>query len=190
MLMKKYRLEKLVGLTIALVLLICIVPKTFSKYESTMSGITSVDAAYYVLGTEYQYQTIELPTIIPSDDAYVYTFSIANNKDGKRLETRLEYDLSVRTTTNLPLTYELYMNTDDINNASSIKVSDSVSPDEDGTYFRHITTNKAFFSYLYDEVNYYTLVVNFPSEYNNFKYQDIVDVIEIRIDSRQLLSGE
>lgn len=186
MVRKKNRIEKLVILTMVLVLLICVIPKTFSKYESDMSGVAEVETAFYVIATDYQYQTIALPTIVPRDEPYVYTFSVANNKDGKRLETRLEYNLSIRTTTNLPLTYELYKNDSDV----SIKVSDDVMADDDGTYFRYITTNREFFSYLYDEVNYYTLVVNFSKEFMDFNYQDIADVIEITIDSKQILSGE
>ena len=119
MVRKKNRIEKLVILTMVLVLLICVIPKTFSKYESDMSGVAEVETAFYVVATDYQYQTIALPTIVPTDEPYVYTFSVANNKDGKRLETRLEYNLSIRTTTNLPLTYELYKNDSDV----SIKVS-------------------------------------------------------------------
>ena len=96
----------------------------------------------------------------------------------------------IRTTTNLPITYELYKNITNLNEATSIKISDEVKKDADGTYFRYIVTNEDYFSYVDDEVNYYTLVVYFPSEYSSFKYQDVVEFIEINIDSMQMIEGE
>ena len=69
-------------------------------------------------------------------------FSVANNKDGKRLETRLKYNLKIRATTNLPLTYELYkiVNNEDV----LFKEIDEVIIDDYGTYFRHILTEDEF----------------------------------------------
>ena len=186
MVRKKNRIEKLVILTMVLVLLICVIPKTFSKYESDMSGVAEVETAFYVIATDYQYQTIALPTIVPRDEPYVYTFSVANNKDGKRLETRLEYNLSIRTTTNLPLTYELYKNDSDV----SIKVSDDVMADDDGTYFKEMTTNSQFFGFTEDETNKYELYVYFPSSYDDFEYQDIIEAVNVVITSKQVLDGE
>ena len=53
MVRKKNRIEKLVILTMVLVLLICVIPKTFSKYESDMSGVAEVETAFYVVATDY-----------------------------------------------------------------------------------------------------------------------------------------
>lgn len=176
---------KLLILTLLLVIIICIIPKTFSRYQTNTSADANLQAAFYVLKTSYEYQTIKLPQLEPRDEPYEYTFSIANNKDGKRLETRLVYNLSIRTTTNLPITYKLYKGT-----STDAEISNEVIKDEDGTYFRKISANREYFSYLYDEVNTYKLVINFPSEYNNFEYQDIAEFIEIIIDSKQIIDGE
>lgn len=187
---KKHNTFKLLILTLFLVIVICITPRTFSRYETNVTGNTKVETAFYVLKTDYQYQTITLPTMVPREEPYTYTFSISNNKDGKRLETRLVYNISIRTTTNLPLTYELYKNEEDITDATSIKDTDDITKDEDGTYFRIITTNREYFSYLYDETNIYTLVITFPSEYNSAQYQDITEFIEITIDSKQIIDED
>ena len=39
-----------------------------------------------------------------------------------------------------------------------------------------------------DQTNNYTLVMNFPSSYNSFNYQDLFEMIEIQISARQVLS--
>jgi len=67
------------------------------------------------------------------------------------------------------------------------RVYDVTFATEDGTYFRYIKTDKIYFTHLYDEVNNYQLVVNFPSEYKDAKYQDIYELLEITIDSRQII---
>ena len=186
----KNNIIKLVVLMMILIGLLYILPITFSRFESNILGSASVEAALYILNADYQTNTIALPSIVPRDEPYTYTFSVANNKDGKRLETKLKYNLMIRTTTNLPITYELYKNITNLNEATSIKISDEVKKDADGTYFRYIVTNEDYFSYVDDEVNYYTLVVYFPSEYSSFKYQDVVEFIEINIDSMQMIEGE
>ena len=175
-------------ITLFLIILLANFPKTYSKYETDAMGRTDVETAYYVINAEYQNDTIKMFDLVPSNNQYVYTFSVANNKDGKRLETRLKYNLKIRATTNLPLTYELYkiVNSEDV----VFKTADEVILDDYGTYFRHISTEDEYFSYIYDETNYYKLVVNFPEEFNNSQYQDIVEFMEIIIDSKQLLDGE
>ena len=47
-----------------------------------------------------------------------------------------------------------------------------------------------YFSHLYDEVNNYQLVVYFPSEYKDYKYQDIYELIEIVVDSKQVIDED
>lgn len=175
-------------ITLFLIILLANFPKTYSKYETDAMSSIDVEAAYYVINTEYQTDTVKMFDLVPSNNQYVYTFSVANNKDGKRLETRLKYNLKIRATTNLPLTYELYkiVNNEDI----LFKDVDEVIPDNYGTYFRHISTEDEYFSYIYDEINYYKLIVNLSEEFNSSQYQDIVEFMEIIISSKQLLDGE
>lgn len=115
-------------------------------------------------------------------------------------EIDLTYDLTIRTTTNLPLTYSLYMNEEyDDAGATSIIRSNNVAQDEDGTYFRTITTDTQDLLFRTPKTNSYQLVVNFPlsytdpntnttTSYNVEKYQDIIEAIEIKVESRQYTS--
>lgn len=185
---RKVRLyKKFVILVLCLIILIRIFSITLSKYESTSESNATVDVAYYVLNEDYQTMSINLDSIFPSDDPYIYTFSISNEKDGNRAETNMEYDLTIRTTTNLPLEYTLLKNqdyTDD--NAQSIITSDVIEADENGTYFRTLETTTEKFYYDTTGENTYTLMVYFPSIYNTKDYQDIIEGIEISVDSHQV----
>lgn len=178
-------------LFLVLLILVFNIPSTLSKYTSDSSSDVKTDVAFYLLKTDYQTESILLDEIAPSDDAYVYNFSVSNYEGNNRLETNLSYDLSIRTTTNLPLEYELYLNEDYTSSgASSIFTSDETVLDSDSTYFRNFTTDTKYFSYLYDEINNYQLVVYFPKEYIDYKYQDIYESVEITIKSKQIIDSD
>ena len=81
-----------------------------ARYESMSNSVANVDVAFYVLKDDYKTMTTNLDSLLPQDDAYIYTFSIGNQDGTQTAEVDLEYELTIRTTTNLPLTYELYMN--------------------------------------------------------------------------------
>lgn len=90
----------------------------------------------------------------------------------------------LKTTTNLPLSYELYMNSDENN----ILVSEEIVKDEYGTYFNVMKTNKEIFNYKDNKTNSYKLKVKFPKVYDSFDYQDIVEAIFLEVDSKQLIN--
>ena len=66
---------------------------------------------------------IKLTDLIPSNDKYVYTFSIQNYKDNDICEVDMIYDVLIKTTTNLPLNYELYLNDNLLNVNKEISVA-------------------------------------------------------------------
>ena len=128
--------------------------------------------------------------MIPQDEPYTYNFIVANNNGEKRCETNMEYTLTITTTTNLPLTYKLYLNEKYTDlNSKNIIISEETAPDDDGTYFKTIKTNKLTFSHEKDESNIYQLVVEFPKQYNTTDYQDSVEAIIINVDSKQIIEN-
>lgn len=162
-----------------------------ARYESMSNSVANVDVAFYVLKDDYKTMTTNLDSLLPQDDAYIYTFSIGNQDGTQTAEVDLEYELTIRTTTNLPLTYELYMNqqyTD--SNAQNIITENKIEADEQGTYFRKLLTDKVSLSYKVATTNQYQLVVHFPKEYNAENYQDIIELIEITVDSHQVIGKE
>lgn len=176
---------------IVLALLMILVPITYSRFSSVISSDTDIETAFYVISLEYESKSIKLDNLVPRDEVYVYNFTVANNDGVDRCETDMEYSLEITTTTNLPLSYSLYLNEEhDSNGASSVIVSDVIDKDEDGTYFRHMLTDKREFTYKKDEVDTYQLVVSFPLIYDDFKYQDVVEGIIISVNSKQIVSGD
>ncbi len=164
-----------------------IVSITYAKYEIHAKSVAPLEYALYIINLEPVSDTVKLSEIKPSNDEYVYAFSVSNFKDKKRLEVNLEYSLVIRSTTNLPLEYRLVVNDDYKTNTSNAFVSDEVVADSDGTYFRIMKAPDSNFSYRDDETNYYYLIVKFPLNYVDSKYQDITEFLSIEINSKQVI---
>lgn len=158
------------------------VPESLSRFTSLVSSDAGVSIAFYVIDTEYQTEEIKLDKIVPSDEPYEYRFSVANYNKTKRLETNAEYNVVIRTTTNLNLEYELYEN----NESESAILFKELVQDEDGTYYNVIKTEKENFGFVKNQINYYTLLIKFPLDYMDYNYQDIIESIEIIILSEQV----
>lgn len=191
--MKNKKLRRLYEKLIILVLCFLIIARIFvlvlSKYESISDSYANVDIAFYLFKEDYKTMTINLASILPQDNEYVFEFTIGNQDGIEIAEVDLEYELTLRTTTNLPLTYELYMNqqyTDD--GAINIIKENSVDLDEYGTYFRTMTTDKITLPYTQGITNLYQLVVYFPANYDQENYQDIIELLEITVNAQQVTS--
>ena len=176
----------IVFLLIDLLSVLIIVNTSNARYESTAVASTELEVALYALEEDDDY-TIALEEMVPREDPYVYRFTVTNtDKNGRLTDTRLYYDLKIITTTNMHLTYKLYKNQNYLSDgATNIITLDRVIADEDGTFFRHLTTNRVYFGYQQVETNEYTLLVYFPETFKDSQYQDLIESIQIRIDSQQ-----
>ena len=174
----KKKLLKMNKLTIGVILvflLMLLVPFAYSK---------QIETAFFLLKSNYYTGTIKLTELEPRSEPYSYKFKIANNDGTSRLETKLEYTLKLVTTTNLPITYKLYMN----NNKENIIISDTTAKDEEnGAYFRTLETDKMIFGYEQNEENIYELIIDFPEEYGSLEYQDTIEAIFVQIDAKQII---
>lgn len=188
---KLLKSNKLTLAIIILALILTLIPIAYSRLYGEAESDSKIETAIYILNTDYYEKEIKLDEIAPSDTPYVYNFKIANNNKTDRTETKLEYNLKIVTTTNLPLSYKLYMNEDyNNNNSTNIITKDTIEKTgEEGAYFRTLETNKQTFNFTKDEENIYHLVVTFPKEYDSFEYQDIIEGITICIDSKQIIEN-
>lgn len=191
--MKNKKIRILYSKLIILILCFLIIARIFvlvlSKYESISNSYANVDIAFYIFKEDYKTMTVNLASLLPQNDEYIFDFSIGNEEGGEIAEVDLEYELTLRTTTNLPLTYELYMNeqyTD--GGATNIIKENTVAVDEYGTYFRTMTTDKITLPYTQGKTNLYQLVINFPANYNTENYQDIIELLEITVNAHQVTS--
>lgn len=175
---------KLVILILCFLVFVRIVVLVLSKYESQAKTTANVDIAFYLLNEDYKSMSLNLASIFPQENAYSYNFSVGNVKDDKTAEIDLVYDLTIRTTTNLPLTFELYkiVGTGKIN----VIKTNTIEKDEDGTYFRKITTEEENLNYKEPKTNLYQLVFYFPENYNTVDYQNIMELLEINVNSHQV----
>ena len=193
--MKRFNRRRLIisGILLILVIVLIVFIKldafTYSKYEKQVTSNNNLNTAIYLLDDSYQTISVRIPDIIPSNNQYLYTFSVSNFKDDLHCDTNLEYVVHIRTTTNLRIDYELY-NTLTVDGATSIISSNTIEQDRDGTYFRHILTDSKTMLYSEDETEYYTLLLNLPSDYKDSKYSGVPEVIEINIESKQILDSD
>lgn len=192
---ENYKLKKnYVTLVLFLFFLLSIsaffIRKSFATYQSTVDIDIKIENAIYLLDEEKIDFNMTADGIVPSPDPYVYLFTISNYNDEKQSEVDLTYKLSLRTTTNLPLKYELYRNPGTSpTDGENLLTSQETTQDEDGAWYHNFTLDDTY-TFLYEEQkkDTYYLVVYFDSTYsNNVEYADYIENIEITVDSQQII---
>lgn len=175
---------KLIIVFILFVIVINFIPIVFSKYETKTDISVNSGIAFYLLKEDYYTNTLTIHDMIPREEAYVWTFTVSNYDNEKVAEVDLKYNLMIKATTNLPLEYELFLNDDFTNN---IIEREEKLQDEYGTYFYNMETSEKQFIKEQNQMNTYTLKVYFQTTYINYMYQDIMENIEIIINSEQII---
>lgn len=191
----KYFNEKrkilLFGILLLLILFIAgfLFKIAYARYETSTKINANIQKALYIFGTDQQSFNLEPDGIVPSSSPYVYKFSISNFNDEHDTDVDISYDLSIRTTTNLPITIKLYRNelydssgtTNLFSGATNLQDSDGAwyklykCPDNYEMYYKNKTTDV------------YTMVINFPQEYSkDLTYENDIESIEVNIKSRQM----
>ncbi len=171
----------IISLVLIFAITLIVLKQTGAIFQTTTESDVNLDIAFYCIKEDYQTMTLRLDDMIPRTAPYVYNFTISNNNGTKRTETQLEYDLTIRTTTNLPITFKLF----DTNGTPVVLGMESITEDDDGTYFRHIITPQREFGFVNNETNKYRIQIEFPEIYNSEEYQDIIELVEINVDSKQ-----
>jgi hypothetical protein len=162
---------------------------SYSLFESEANSTADVDIAFFCIDDTYDAETINIGEIGPDDkEPKEYKITVSNFRmiDGEkyRADTNIEYDLELRTTTNLPLKYELYVDDSKENN-----IRNNIKQDEYNTYFKCIYEEVAHkLDRTKDQTRTYTLKISYPEgeEYKKSEYQNIIDCVEVKIDARQI----
>ena len=173
---------KYIAIFLLVVFIINIMEITYSKYSSSANGDAAANIAFFIVDVGTYENTISLKNLEPSNNDYIYKFTVNNFKNNKRTNVKLDYNLEFVTTTNLPLTYKIYKE-----GTNNIITSNEIIQDGD-MYFNKLSTNEAgSFSYEENQTEEYTLVVNFPITYNDKpdEYQGLIDSFMIKINSTQ-----
>ena len=164
-----------------------ILTRTFSRYTTDVSVQVEPKLAFFIADVGTYSETLELGEILPREEPYYYSFTVSNFKNEDKANVDLEYQLQVITTTNLPLQYELFRNTDDYTTGNIIDVKE-VDTNADGMYFQTLGSSNYYDLTYHNKVtDTYVLKVTFPIEYQQFpeKYAGPVELIEVQLNARQ-----
>lgn len=162
----------------------------YARYEIRAKINANIDKALYIFEDDKLDFNLEPEGIVPSDDAYVYKFSVSNFTTGKHSDVDISYRVKVRTTTNLPITVSIYRNElYDSSGATNLFQSSVLEQDEDDAWYRIYEINQDFeMDYEDDVTDIYSLVIHFPTAYaSNITYADCLESIEVFLDSKQII---
>ena len=116
-----------------------------------------------------------------------YQFSVSNNSSGKTSNVTLNYNMTIKTYHFMPTTIKLY----DVNG----EVEELVINCDEKAYTRNdsneLVCNTKTFEMPYSDsiLHNYKLEVAFPSTYSSQEYTDLVDYINIEINSWQKIGS-
>ncbi len=181
----KYIYIKIIILVFAVIITAYLIKTVTAKYKTTASSTADVDLAYYIFKEQSISQELKLQSILPRSTPYLYTFSVANNYEGERTQTALEYTIEITTTTNLQLQFNVHKQGQNTNLITGI----TTTQDSDQTYFKHITVAGDEFGFTQDQQNIYVLEVTFPTIYNEAEYEGIIEYVQLTINSKQKISA-
>lgn len=162
----------------------------YGRYEMNGRLMANIDKALYLFGSDSIQFNLEPEGIVPSDDPYVYRFSVANFTESKDSDVDISYSIRVRTTTNLPITVEMYRN-ELYNSPGAVNIFDGCLDvqDADGAWY-HVYNVSDEFEMLYTQrkTDVYSLVIRFPSAYaSDTTYANAVENIEVTLKSKQMV---
>lgn len=204
------RFKVLVAITIILIIY-KILSDSFSLYESQAISDANIDIAFFLVNDRYSVtkedgsyeytKRVNIADLKPGDSKD-YTIWISNyaffNEAGERsdfdkegfskvvADTNIEYKLTIRATTNLPLEYKFYTGDTEEEMVKSITQEKT-----DEIYFYNIFTTETKKLKFNDDgqQDTYKLEIKFPEEYKDAKYQDIIEYIEVSIDAKQIVKN-
>lgn len=172
-------------LVILIIIAFNLIKNTTARYRSSAQSNANVDLAYYLFREESISQDLKLESILPREQPYNYTFSVANFDGTDRTETAIQYTVEIKTTTNLPLNYKVYNQS---NPTVDLVSGIETRRDDDGTYFKYINVTGNTFGFTQNEQHFYTIQIEFPKQYNLAQYEGIVEYVQITVKSSQRIS--
>lgn len=162
----------------------------FARYEVRTKINANISKALYIFEDEKLSFNLEPDGIVPSNDPYVYKFSVSNFNASHDSDVDLEYTISMKTTTNLPITIKMYRNElHTAAGATNIFGGAQTKRDSDNTWYRVYTTNQQYtMNYANHVTDIYTIVIDFPASYaSNTTYANSIESIEITLESKQII---
>lgn len=159
---------------------------TYSLFNSRTTMIsTNQGIASFIFETNnLDHIDLNLDGLVPGDNRE-YLFSVTNtNKKDKTSEVTVEYKLIIKTYHFMPLTINLYkVNEEEGTLVGTCDETAARNADNELVCSMPIRTLKN----TIEQIDDYKLIITFPSEYNDVSYSNLVDYIDIEIESWQKL---
>lgn len=153
---------------------------TYSKYatEQTNSDIAYV-AQFVFTETMSENLNVKLENMKPGD-IQNYHFTVSNTRNTKISDVGMNYEITLQSSSNLPLTIYLYKNDDNTTNLFSETAESTVQQ-------KVLKTQKQSFIAGEEKTDTYTLKIEWQNteENKNEKYVDEIDYMDISIDAVQ-----
>ena len=180
---KKTRL-KIIVMLVSSIVLICGSGITYSLFTSSSKLVANQKIAQFVFNAT-KTDVIELPkTNLNPGAKSEYKFQVTNNIDNKRSDVTIKYQMTIKTYHFMPLEINLYKE----NEETPLLTCEESSRNTDNEVV--CNTEVQTMDYKLNATDNYKLVIEFPEEYNDDSYTDLVDYIDIEIKSWQAIGGE
>ena len=165
------------------------ITRTLARYETVTTTQRDVDVAFWIVDNDFKSDRILIEEIYPSTTPFEYRFTVSNFNGTKSAETDLEYELTLTTTTNLPLSYVI------TKNGTTCTKTEELFSDEYGTVYRKIKleteANNLKMLHENDKTDTFILKATFPEGYSaNEQYADLMEDVKIDLTARQVIEEE
>ena len=162
----------------------------YARYEAKSRLNGNIEKALYIFGDDHYNIHLFPEGITPRKEAYTYKFSISNFNEKKVSDVDISYNIKIRTTTNLPITLELYRNEEYSTTATNLLGGAKITRDSDGAWYKEFKLPEDYqMSYENKITDIYTLVIKFPDIYSiDMTYANYVENIELTLNSKQVVS--
>ncbi len=180
---------KIILILLACVIIFNLVDRTNTRYESEANVSAEASVAFFVIDQGTYEGSISLTGLEPSTNPFYYTFYVRNyDENGYRTDVNLTYDIKVETTTNLPLTYEIIRNQSFSGSYTNLLTGFTTRQDDNDVYYKTSNILGTYnFGHASNQVDQYTIKVNFPISYKDYpEYQGSIELFSIIINATQV----
>ena len=148
-----------------------------AEVKSSNQGI----ASFIFEANNLDHIDLNLNGLIPGEERE-YLFSVTNKKEDIISDVTVEYKLLIKTYHFIPLTIDLYKVIDEKEKFIG-SCDETASRNSENELVCNMPTSTLVNSE--EQIDDYKLKIKFPSEYNDISYSNLVDYINIEIDSWQ-----
>lgn len=159
---------------------------TYSVFTSDSLGIMNQKIAKFIFNAEEVDELhLSLTDLYPGVTKE-YQFSVSNNSSGKTTNVTLNYNMIIKTYHFMPTEIKLYKIDGDAE-TPIISCDETFNRNDENELVCNTETIEM--SYKAEEMHNYKLEVTFPSKYSSEEYTDLVDYIDIEINSWQKIGS-